>query len=150
MPWSSRPSSRERRDASAQPGDGDGGAVLAQRAAVQADVLGDVRGVPDQHVGGVLGADAGVDLGEVGADEGGLRVEGVGQQRVGVGVVLVEGAAVHGGPVGDVGDGDLVEAAFPCEREQGILEQPPCAQHSRIHPGAFVLDRHPTHDATDK
>ena len=124
--------------------------MLAQRAAVQVDVLGHVRGVADEHVGRGAGADARVDLGEVGADEGGLRVERVRQQRVGVGVVLVEGAAVHGGPVGDVGDGDLVEGAFPCEREQGILEQPSGAQDPGIHAGAFVLDRHPSHDATDR
>ncbi len=60
-------------------------------------------------------------------------VDRVCEQRVFVGVVLVETAAIHAGAFGDVGDRDLVEAAFAREFEQGRLQALARAGDARVH-----------------
>src|SRR5690606_15118950 len=69
-------------------------------------------------------------------------VDRVGEERVLVGVVLVEAAAVDPGPLGDVGDRDLVEPALARELEERLLEAAPRARDSGVHvPSLAAADR---------
>ena len=61
-------------------------------------------------------------------------VERVGEQRLLVGVVLVEAAAVHPGALGDIGDRDAVECALAGEFEEGHLQAAPRAADAGLHP----------------